>query len=158
MTSSFDISQPRGLTAAAVGPAGHRIFYLQATDGTTMATLRLEKQQVVLLANYLEAILESEPIEVDDADMPDFAERVSDWVVGSLLVAVTEDGSRIVIVAEELTSDPDSVGHSARVALTGGQVAAFIAGARSIVANGRPECPLCGAPMDPDGHGCPRLN
>jgi len=27
-----------------------------------------------------------------------------------------------------------------------------------VVAQGRPVCPLCGQPMDPDGHFCPRAN
>ena len=27
-----------------------------------------------------------------------------------------------------------------------------------VVAAGRPPCPLCGAPMDPAGHVCPRSN
>jgi len=27
-----------------------------------------------------------------------------------------------------------------------------------VVAAGRPPCPLCGLPLDPDGHVCPRQN
>jgi hypothetical protein len=30
--------------------------------------------------------------------------------------------------------------------------------AARIVAAGRPPCPLCGAPLDPQGHICPRRN
>jgi hypothetical protein len=30
--------------------------------------------------------------------------------------------------------------------------------ARELVAGGRPPCPLCGGPLDPEGHACPRLN
>ena len=28
----------------------------------------------------------------------------------------------------------------------------------AVVAAGRPPCPLCGFPLDPEGHICPRLN
>jgi uncharacterized repeat protein (TIGR03847 family) len=34
----------------------------------------------------------------------------------------------------------------------------FVARATNIVAAGRPPCPLCGAPLDPQGHICPRRN
>ena len=34
----------------------------------------------------------------------------------------------------------------------------FAARAESVVAAGRPSCPFCGGPMDPDGHLCPRAN
>jgi hypothetical protein len=27
-----------------------------------------------------------------------------------------------------------------------------------LVRAGRPACPLCGNPMDPEGHSCPRTN
>ena len=30
--------------------------------------------------------------------------------------------------------------------------------AESVVAAGRPPCPFCGGPIDPDGHLCPRAN
>jgi len=35
---------------------------------------------------------------------------------------------------------------------------AFVARASRVVAAGRPPCPLCGAPLDPQGHICPRRN
>jgi uncharacterized repeat protein (TIGR03847 family) len=34
----------------------------------------------------------------------------------------------------------------------------FIERARRVVAAGRPACPLCGQPLDPAGHLCPRHN
>jgi uncharacterized repeat protein (TIGR03847 family) len=34
----------------------------------------------------------------------------------------------------------------------------FIDRARRVVAAGRPPCPLCGQPLDPAGHLCPRHN
>ena len=30
--------------------------------------------------------------------------------------------------------------------------------AEALVAAGRPPCPICGQPLDPDGHVCPRSN
>ena len=62
-------------------------------------------------------------------------------------------------LAEAGLLDPDADdAATARFRLTRGQVAAFIARAAELVVSGRPICPLCGRPIDPDGHACPRLN
>ncbi|MGH3660408.1 MAG: DUF3090 domain-containing protein [Micromonosporaceae bacterium] len=45
-----------------------------------------------------------------------------------------------------------------RVRLTPKETRAFIDRARRLVAAGRPPCPLCGNPLDPSGHLCPRHN
>ena len=39
-----------------------------------------------------------------------------------------------------------------------GTARAFIERTRKVVRAGRPVCPLCGRPMDPDGHACPKTN
>lgn len=44
------------------------------------------------------------------------------------------------------------------VRLPGGMARAFAARSLALVAAGRPPCPLCGAPLDPQGHICPRKN
>ena len=49
-------------------------------------------------------------------------------------------------------------GGSLRVALTRGQVQAYVERAVSLVSAGRPPCPLCGRPIDPDGHMCIKTN
>jgi uncharacterized repeat protein (TIGR03847 family) len=45
-----------------------------------------------------------------------------------------------------------------RVRLTPQATREFIDRARRVVAAGRPPCPLCGQPLDPRGHLCPRHN
>lgn len=45
-----------------------------------------------------------------------------------------------------------------RVRLTPAGVREFIDRARRVLAAGRPPCPLCGQPLDPSGHLCPRYN
>ena len=44
------------------------------------------------------------------------------------------------------------------VRITGAQARAFVQRALAVVSQGRPPCPFCGNPLDPDGHLCPRLN
>jgi uncharacterized repeat protein (TIGR03847 family) len=55
---------------------------------------------------------------------------------------------------EASTSDLDRL----RVRLTPSETRAFIERAKRVVAAGRPPCPLCGQPLDPAGHLCPRHN
>ena len=45
-----------------------------------------------------------------------------------------------------------------RVRITPGAARAFAQRAAKIVSAGRPPCPLCGLPLDTDGHICPRQN
>ena len=45
-----------------------------------------------------------------------------------------------------------------RVRITADAARSFVARAERIVGAGRPPCPLCGAPLDPQGHICPRRN
>ena len=94
------------------------------------------------------------------------------WTVGSLAVAWDNGADRFLLVVEELVPDDDDAGgadapaddapdpdrSSVRLRLTREQVASFILTARGLLAAGRPPCPICGFPMDPGGHACPRSN
>jgi len=166
MSSSFDLPDLRSFAAGTEGPAGERVFFIQAVSDTQVVSLRLEKQQVALLADYLARVVESyELAESEPTTMPALYQPViPEWIVGSMMVAIDESGSRVIVIAEELVpddeDDPDEAptGSQARFGLTRGQVDAFVAGARDVIAAGRPSCPLCGRPVNPDGHFCPRLN
>ena len=50
---SFDLPDVDSFTAGTVGPAGQRTFFLQAVAGPQIVTLKVEKQQVAALADYL---------------------------------------------------------------------------------------------------------
>jgi uncharacterized repeat protein (TIGR03847 family) len=167
VTSSFEL-RPERFTAGTLGPPGQRIFFLQAVEGTQVVSLRLEKQQVAALAEYLAGILADLPaVEASENHDKGLVEPVvAEWVVGSLAVAYEEADDRVLIVAEELMSDDEEDEAAgveasparARLHLTREQVAAFVADAVELVMAGRPACPLCGHPMNPDGHNCPKSN
>src|SRR5438445_9950045 len=59
--------------------------------------------------------------------------------------------------ANELLED-EPEGYLARLYATPGQIRAMATGGRAAVEAGRPPCPLCGNPLDPEGHICPKLN
>jgi uncharacterized repeat protein (TIGR03847 family) len=59
---------------------------------------------------------------------------------------------------DEDDDEPDDDLDRLRVRLTPSATRAFIDRARRVVNAGRPPCPLCGQPLDPAGHLCPRHN
>jgi uncharacterized repeat protein (TIGR03847 family) len=159
MSSSFEIPEVDHLTTGAIGPPGHRVFYLQAGNGNQVVSLRLEKTQVAALVAFLAGMLADMPPpgEIPSTGMDLIEPVVAEWVVGSLGVSYDEDADRVVIVAEELVEEGDE-GATARITATRGQVAALSVHGVEAVAAGRPPCPLCGQPLDPEGHMCARLN
>jgi uncharacterized repeat protein (TIGR03847 family) len=69
-----------------------------------------------------------------------------------------EDDDPAVVDDDEDDDEPDDDLDRLRVRLTPEATRAFIDRARRVVAAGRPPCPLCGQPLDPAGHLCPRHN
>jgi uncharacterized repeat protein (TIGR03847 family) len=105
-----------------------------------------ERERVVIEARELTDIDEEDEDEDRDA-LPDE-------------VGVSAEGSErfgeatVAFVARDLADGPDVV----RVQLDAAEAHAFAARAIAVVRAGRPPCPLCGAPLDPGGHFCPRRN
>lgn len=165
MGGSFEFPEPDRFTTGAVGPPGGRVFYLQAQSGDQVVTLRLEKAQVAALAQYLAELLSDLPAPEGEAKAElELAEPVvPEFVVGQLGVVFDEQRDRVLIRADELVPEGDDEATAedrgvARFSLTRTQVAAFILHAATVVAAGRPPCPLCGRPVDNDGHMCIKTN
>lgn len=171
MSESVELPDLERLTVGAVGAPGRRMFFLQARQSPRLVTLKMEKVQVAALAAWVAKTLEdlAAPGQLpEDLDPEPFDEP--EWTVGSLGGSYDPDADRIVLVAAELTPDsteeePDEAdllrsgsGAIARMWATREQMAALAIRAATLVAAGRPPCPLCGFPLDPSGHECPRTN
>ncbi len=158
MSSSFEMPELDVLTTGTEGPPGQRVFYLQARRGTHVVTLKLEKTQVAALVAYLSGLLADLP---PPGELPTDLELVEplvpEWVVGSLGVSYDEEDDRVVLVAEELVDEGEEAAH-ARFTATREQVAALSRHGAAVVEAGRPPCPMCEQPLDPEGHMCVRLN
>jgi len=146
-----------------VGPQGRRIFFLQARRGNEVVSLKLEKQQVAALAEFLNNLLDDLPETLsrfDTEEIPEFLQPDEPaWVVGNLGVAYDQSRDRLILTLEELLRDEDLVPAEARFPLRRNQILAFIMQARDLVAAGRPPCEWCGAPLEPDNKGwCPCVN
>jgi len=176
---SYDFPTPDAFTAGTVGPPGQRVFYLQVRERGVLLTLKIEKEQVAALADYLADLLAKLPAGADPegalADVPLEEPIAPAWAVRSLAVGYDTGRDRIVIVAEERREDDEEgteeeaeqaeqgegerpKGASVRVVVNRQQAGAFVERARKLVAGGRPPCPICGGPMNPEGHACPRRN
>ena len=165
MSASFDFQDPSHFTAGALGPPGERVFYLQAREGTTLVSLKCEKEQVRALANYLAGVLDRLADSGGPPGDPTLVEPVDPaWAVASIGVGHDEARGRLVVVASELLEEEEEEGAetaepaSARFAITRAQAAAFIERAEMLMRAGRAICPVCSQPKDPAGHVCPRSN
>jgi len=157
VTEAYDLSAER-LCVGTVGPVGSRLFLLQCRQGDTLLTLKMEKLQVAAMAGTLAQVIKDEqrPGHLpDDQPLEEPAEPA--WAVGTIGVSFDEAEDRVVLVIEELVPEGE-VGAIARVTVSREQAAAFSIQATRLVEAGRPPCPLCGSPLDPSGHECPRTN
>ncbi|MGH9116104.1 MAG: DUF3090 family protein, partial [Acidimicrobiales bacterium] len=119
MSRSFELPEVDWATVGTVGEPGQRTFYLQARQGDRLVTLKLEKQQVMALAQFLGEILSDLPApgEVPEDAALALAEPVlSEWAVGALQLAYDSDADRIIVLAEEIgaeevgaTEDPGGI-------------------------------------------------
>ena len=157
MTDAFDLSAER-LCVGTVGPVGRRLFLIQCRQGDTLLTVKVEKQQVGAMADLLARVAKDEqrPGHLpDDQELEEPTDPA--WAVGTVGVSFDEAEDRVVLVIEELVPE-DTVGAIARVSISREQAAAFTIQATRLIESGRPPCPLCGSPLDPSGHECPRTN
>lgn len=157
MTDAYDLSADR-LCVGTVGPVGSRLFLIQCRQGETLLTLKVEKQQVAAMGELLTRVVRDQQRPGHLPDDQALEEPVEpEWAVGTIGVSFDEAEDRVVLVIEELVPDGE-VGAIARVTVTREQAAAFTIQATRLVESGRPPCPLCGSPLDPSGHECPRTN
>ncbi len=159
MSASFELTHLEHFTVGAVGPPGQRVFFLQAGVTGTLVSLKMEKQQVAVLAEYLAGALREISGDPDAvAPEPDIGliEPVdAEWAVGDIGIGYDPDTDRMLVLATEVRSQDDPAEPAtARFLITRNQVAGFVTRARQIVAAGRPPCRYCGAPLNGDGSWC----
>jgi len=169
---------PEKFLAGTIGIPGEREFFLQAADGRRVISVSCEKQQVAVLADKLGTLITEVAkrfgADTGDAPVPPVADRTlmtpvdAEFKVGTMGLAWDGEGSLVIVellalteeevgedvVLEDAEEGPDAL----RVFLTLAEARTFAEHAEAIVSAGRPPCPLCGNPLDAEGHICPRLN
>ncbi|MEV0242414.1 DUF3090 domain-containing protein [Streptomyces sp. NPDC050674] len=184
----FLYDHPERFVAGTVGLPGRRSFYLQASAGSRVTSVALEKTQVAALAERMDELLDEvvrrsggsaqvpavAPSDTDTAPLDTPIEE--EFRVGTMALAWDGDEQLMIVEAqalveldaeseedlaeaeERLLQDEENGPPMLRVRLTGAQARAFAKRALDVVNAGRPPCPLCSLPLDPEGHVCPRQN
>ncbi len=184
MPQVFAYDPPERFVAGTVGEPGQRAFFLQAREGVRLTTVALEKAQVAALAQRADEILDAvlrrgdtevpalAPAELAD-QAPLEAPIAPEFQVGTLAPGV---GRRRQPAGDRGAGDRSGARRRGRgrgsrstttttslldrliVRLTPGAAREFVRRSQALVAAGRPPCPFCQQPLDPQGHVCPRSN
>ncbi len=175
---------PERFVAGTVGQPGQRTFFLQARAGTRVTSVALEKQQVSVLATRIDELLDEvmnvtggdsgvpavAPLDLEDSE-PLEQPIDEEFRAGTMTLSWDAADERIVVevfpFTEESIAAPGEPEEEIEepepeeilvVRLPAGLARAFSKRAQAVVSAGRPPCPFCGAPLDPQGHLCPRAN
>ena len=92
----------------------------------------------------------------DDDEEEDEGETVID--LSDIEGLAGSPAGELLAAFEGVDDDEDEGPDTLRVRLTASEARGFANRALSVVAAGRLPCPLCGEPLDPQGHICPRRN
>ncbi len=160
MADDIELPSVDAITIGTVGEPGGRVFYLQVWSGGEVRSLKLEKQQVIALYSAVNDLL-SDLAPVDLAPAPEVVDPgAPDWIVGTMaLTGFDESQQRAMLILTELVAEDEIVhARTARIGLTLPQLELIAVRGQEEVEAGRPPCPLCGFPMDPSGHACPKTN
>ncbi len=169
-STEIDLKPVTHLTTDAIGPLGKRVFYIQGWQEAKTVTLIVEKIQIQSLAVGLEQFL----TEINEK-FPDLPEASADYVeekmhinppvdplfrVGELGLGYDADNDLVVLVTRELLPEGDEPGEAdvVRFWCSRSQIRAMCHWGMEVSSRGRPLCPQCGQPMDPEGHFCPKRN
>lgn len=106
----------------------------------------------------------AEPLEVEVELTEEEDDDEADEVAEATAAASPEERAALdaslaqSIIAAFEAIDEDEGPDVLRVRVTPAAARSFVQRAARLVASGRPPCPLCGQPLDPQGHMCPRRN
>ncbi len=164
-----EFDPPERFIVGTVGSPGQRTFFVQASDAERRVQVSLEKLHAQVLAERIGELLDqvagSEATVAAAAAAADNAPLDTpiseDFRVSALALAWDEERHRVVIEAHD--HDPDELEegdllNTLRVSLSPAHARAFARRCETVVRAGRPSCPFCGGPLDPEGHICPRAN
>jgi uncharacterized repeat protein (TIGR03847 family) len=175
---------PERFVSGTVGPPGQRTFFLQARSGARVVSVSLEKQQVSALSERIDELLdEVMSNELNDALIPAVAPFgledsepleqpiEEEFRAGTMTLSWDPDDERVVIevfpFTEAAVVSPEQVDEDFAepepdeifmVRIPAGMARAFVKRSAQVIEAGRPSCPFCGNPIDPDGHLCVRAN
>lgn len=176
----IDVDPCDHITSDAIGQPGQRVFYIQALRADKTYTVIIEKTQLQSLAVGIEQFLaeisrQNPDLEEASADYTEEQMRINPPVdpafrVGEIGLGYDQTRDRVVLFvremqAEEAEQDTEAeaeteadTGTVYRFWCTRSQLRKLARWGVEIASRGRPMCPQCGQPMEPEGHFCPKKN
>ena len=168
----LDLTPVQHITSDAIGQPGQRVFYLQAWREADVqpVTIIIEKIQLQTLATGLEQMLTEVARQNPDLSGPsaEFDEEKMRIIppvdplfrAGEMGLGYDADRDLIVILAREIVVEGDDPEEAAVVRFwcDRSQAKQLAIWSNTVVERGRPICPQCGQPMEPEGHFCPKKN
>lgn len=160
----YDLRPVSHITVGALGVPGKRTFFIQGIQETIIATLIVEKEHVIALARGVFETLErlglgNLSVSMTEEEM-ELVEPIDPlFRIGQLGLGYDPSSRLLMIVAYELPEEenPPTI-KVVRFWATPEQMLKMARHAMVVAAAGRPLCVLCGRPIDPDGHFCPKRN
>ena len=166
----IDVDPCDHITADAIGSPGQRVFYIQAFQAARTVTVIIEKIQLQSLSVGIEQFLaqlvrQNESLPEASADFYEEQMRINPPVepvfrAGEIGLGYDKDRDLVVIVTREILAEGDDPEEAAviRFWCTRSQARAMARWGAEVVQRGRPMCPQCGQPIEPEGHFCPKKN
>ncbi len=176
---SRQIKYPLGavtsVEALTFGEPGQRTFRLDVHSGPAHCSVWMEKEQLFQLAVHLRDTVGRLSQEERDKESDQREESWSggeltvDFKAGQMSLSYDLDSNAFYIQAYERETEepadregpqnePSSDAESVSFWITTAQAGVLGEEALKICAAGRPTCFLCGQPINPEGHACPRAN
>ncbi len=162
----YEFSEVTLLAGFAVGVPGKRTFFLGIGDKNRWVRIWLEKEHLQTLSIAVEQLLstlseekiylpsEAEPPVSDDTPQKLPAAELD--IVQMTLGYEEGKGSLEILVQRSGAHEPDTLEVYCRVTLA--QLKKMANQSALVCAAGRPLCPICGGPVDIEGHVCPEQN
>ena len=141
------------------GEPGKRTFRIMVTSASSSAAIWLEKEQLFQLGLAIQQMVANLPTEREASGSPPTQREATpmtrlDFKVAKLVLG--HDGPKRLFIIDAHDSDDDEA--TIRVWADEEQIKGFAEEALELCAAGRPICPLCARPIDPEGHHCARTN
>jgi uncharacterized repeat protein (TIGR03847 family) len=158
----LDELEERGVTSAGTAPADDQPLDEPINEAFRATTLTLgwdgDAERILVEARAGTESDEDDEDE-DDADEADEDIDEEETVIDlSTVEGLAGTPAGDLLAAFEAADDDEEGPDMLRVRLTPDVARRFVNRAIEVVAAGRLPCPLCGQPLDPQGHICPRRN
>ncbi len=173
----IDVKPCVNITIDAIGQPGQRTFFIQGKSETETITLLFEKIQVQSLVVALLKFFDNLHQEFPSLSMENdkfSAENMSIvppvdpmFRVGDLNLIYEQDTDNVILAAKEIlftqedqSNQPPENFESRTVNFwcTRDQISQLSNWCVELLQRGRPICPLCNEPIEPEGHLCPKKN